>query len=121
MITNPTTIYLNIYSYLSTIFKIGFLTDYEIEGAQKVRKLQQDLYWSGTSKFKTSSREGMIRNYLLNTEHSVRANHIYGLDRPILQGGTKHIRKPAEMLPRVTLPTYIFLHHKNIKLYIYIY
>ena len=39
MITNPTNVSLNAYSYLSTVKQHSdFFTDSEIEGAQKVRK-----------------------------------------------------------------------------------
>ena len=62
MITNPTNVYLNAYYYLSMVKKTEFFTNSEIEGAQKVRKLQQHLYWPGTSNFKTYLQEGMIRN-----------------------------------------------------------
>ena len=61
----------------------------KIEGAQKVQKLQQHLYWPGMSKFETYLREGMIRNCLINPEHPVRADHIYGPAIPLLQGGMK--------------------------------
>ena len=59
----------------------------------------------------------MIRNCLLNTEYSVRADHIYGLVRPILQGVMKHRINPDKRVKRVLPPTYILLHHKNIELY----
>ena len=45
----------------------------------------------------------MIQNYPLNTEDSIKDSNIYGPDRPILQGGMKICRKPAERVPRVPL------------------
>ena len=49
-----------------------------------------------TSNFKIYLWKGMIRNWPLNTEDYVRANHIYGTARPLLQGGMKLRRNPAE-------------------------
>ena len=58
MINDPTSFSLNAYSYLSMVKENSyFLTDSEIEGAQKVRKLQQHLYWSAMSDFNTYLRE----------------------------------------------------------------
>ena len=74
--------------------------------------------WPGTLKFKTYLREGMIRNWRLHPEYSVRADHIYGPAISIIQWGIKHHRKPAKRLPRVSPPTDISLHHKNIELYV---
>ena len=59
----------------------------------------------------------MISNFPLNPEDSIRSDHIYGLDRPLLQVGMKCCIKPTRRVPRVTLLTDILLHHKNIKLY----
>ena len=63
----------------------------------------------------------MIRNCPLNAEDTVRANHIYGPARPLLQVGMKFHRNPSRNVPRIPLPTDISLHHRNIKLYIYFY
>ena len=54
MITIPTNASLDAYSYLYNIKQdSNFFTDSEIEGAQKVQKLQKHLYWPVTSDFKT--------------------------------------------------------------------
>ena len=97
--------------------KSEFFTDSDIERAQKVRKLQQHIYWQGTSKFKNSLQEGMICNCPLNPEYPFIANHIYGPARPLLQGGMKRRRNPVDRVPRVPLWTDISLHHNNIKVY----
>ena len=44
MITDPTTFSINAYCYISTVKQNSIFTDYEIEGAQKVQKLQQYIY-----------------------------------------------------------------------------
>ena len=63
MITNPTNVSVNVYSYISTVFKKSdFFTDSEVDGAWKVPNMQQHIYWSGTSNFKTYLREVIIRN-----------------------------------------------------------
>ena len=68
IITNTNNAFVNHYSYLSTVKQNSdFFTDSEVEGARKVRKLQQHIYWPGTSSFKTYLCEGMIRNLPLNT------------------------------------------------------
>ena len=59
----------------------------------------------------------MIHNFPINTEDSIRADHIYGPTIPLLQGVMKHHRNPDKRVPRVPLPTNILMHHKNIKLY----
>ena len=59
----------------------------------------------------------MIHTYLLNPEDSVKADHIYGPYRPLLQGGTKCCRNTDKKVPIILLPTDISLHHKNIELY----
>ena len=59
----------------------------------------------------------MIHNCLINTEDYIRVDHIYGPARPLLQGGMKLRRNPAERVPRFPLPTDIFLYHNNIELY----
>ena len=64
-------------------------------------------------------REGMIRNFPLNPEDSVRANHIYGPFRLLLQGGMNRLGNLSKRAPRVTLPTDISLHHKYIELYLF--
>ena len=56
MITNPNNDFLNAYYYLSMVKNMDFFTDSEIEGVQKVRKLQQHLYCPGTSTSKTCFR-----------------------------------------------------------------
>ena len=53
IITNSTNVSLNADSYLSMVKQNSDFTDYEIEGAQKVQKLQQHLYWPGMSEFNT--------------------------------------------------------------------
>ena len=63
----------------------------------------------------------MIHNYSITTKYSVRADHIYGTARPLLQGGIKHHSNTAIKVPIVTLTEYISLHHKYIELYIYFY
>ena len=45
---------------------------------------------------------------------------MYVLDRQLLQGGMKFNRKPYKRVPRVPMPTYISLHHKNIELNFYL-
>ena len=54
---------------------------------------------------------------LLTSENSIRADHIYVPNIPLLQGGMKHHRNPDKRVPRVPLLTDILMHHKNIKLY----
>ena len=115
MITNPTNISVNAYYYLSTVEENSdFFTGFEVEGARKVRKLQQHIYLPGTSKFKTYLRKGMIHNCPINPEDSGRADHIYGPYIPLLHGGMKYRRKLVKKLPIIPLPTDISLHHKNI-------
>ena len=119
MITNPNNVSLNAYSYLSTVKQnSGFGIDSEFEGVQKVRNLQQHLYWPGMSNFNTYLQEGIIGNCLLNPEDSVRSDHVYGLARPLLQGGMKRRRNPSKMVSRVPLPIDILLNHKSIQLYL---
>ena len=60
----------------------------------------------------------MIRNCLINPEYSVISNHIHGPAGPIIQGGMKRHTNPDKRVTRVSLPTDIFLHNKNIKLYL---
>ena len=118
MITDTTNVSLNAYYYLSMVKQnLELFTGSETEGAQKVLKLKQHLYCLGTSKFNTYLQEGMICNCPINTEHSARSDHIYGPSRPLLQGGVKRRRNPVNRVPRVPMPTEIYLHHKNIKLY----
>ena len=62
MITNPTNFILTPPLTYPPKNKLWFFTDSEVEGARKVRKLQQHIYWPGTSNFKTYPREGMICN-----------------------------------------------------------
>ena len=59
----------------------------------------------------------MIRNCPQYQEDSVRADHIYGPVRTLLQEGMKRRRNPYKRVPRVTLTINILLHHKNIELY----
>ena len=63
----------------------------------------------------------MINNCPLNPEDSVRADHIYGPARTLLQGGMKRRRNPSKKEPIIPLSIDISLHHKNIKKYIKIY
>ena len=49
----------------------------------------------------------MIRKCLINKEGSVRANHSYGPDIPLIQGGMKRRKNPYNRVTRVPLPTYI--------------
>ena len=63
----------------------------------------------------------MIRNFLLNPEDYVRSDHIYGPDRPLIQGGMKLYRNPVNIVPKVSLPKNISLHHNNIELYLNFY
>ena len=118
MINNHTNIYLNAYFLIYMVKQIRvFFTDSEVEGVQRVRKLQQHLYFPLTSNFKTFLREVMIRNFLLNPEDSVGSNHIYGPAIPLLQRGMKHRVNPFKMVPRVRLSACIFMMHSNIGLY----
>ena len=75
------------------------------------------MYWTGTSKFKIYLQEGTIHNCPLNPKDSVRSDYIYGPSRTIFQGGMKRRRNQSKRVPRVSLSTYILLHHKNIELY----
>ena len=54
---------------------------------------------------------------MLDPEDSVISDHIYGPDRPLLQGGMKRRRNKDQKFLRIYLPTDILLHHKNIKIY----
>ena len=55
-------------------------------------------------------------NFPLTTEDSVRADHIYGIAIPLIQGGMKCYRDPAVKVPKNPLPADISLHHKDIEL-----
>ena len=57
-----------------------------------------------------------MRNFPLTTENSVRADHIYGIAIPLIQGGMKCYRDPAVKVPKNTLTADISLHHKDIEL-----
>ena len=57
-----------------------------------------------------------MRNFPLTTENSVRADHIYGIAIPLIQGGMKCYRDPAVKVPKNPLPADISLHHKDIEL-----
>ena len=119
MITNPNNASVNVYSYLSALKQNFIFTNSEVEGAWKVRKLQQHIYWLGKSNFKTYIHEGMVINCPLNPEYSVRADHIYGPARPLLKIGMEHRRNSSGKVPIVPLPMDILLHHKNIKPSVY--
>ena len=70
------------------------------------------------SKFKTYLREEMIRYCQLNPEDYARDNHIYVPSGPLLQRDIKRRKNIVKRVPRVPLPTDIFLYHKNIELYL---
>ena len=63
----------------------------------------------------------MIRNCLINIQDYVRADYIYGPAISLLKVGTKCHITPAKRVPRITLTTETFLHHKKIELYFYFY
>ena len=63
----------------------------------------------------------MINNFPLTTKDSVRADHIYGPARPLLQGGMKCHRNPYVKVSIIPIPEDISLHHKYIELYIYLF
>ena len=69
------------------------------------------------SNFKTYLHKGIIRNCPIYPEDSFRADHIYGLAIPLLQGDMKCRRNPNKTVTRVPLPIGISIHHKNVKLY----
>ena len=77
--------HVNSYSFLSTVKdKNESFSTSEIQGADKVRKVQQEIGWPSTSHFKDVVSKPLLCNYEVTVGDISRAEVIYGSLTPIL-------------------------------------
>ena len=118
MITNTSIVSVNSFYYLSTVKRNSNFYWFRSWRSAESSEIAETSLLARNIKFKAYICEGMIRNWPLNTEYSVRNDHIYGLVRPLLQRYMKRHKNRAENVLRISLSTGISLNHKKIELYL---
>ena len=95
-----------------------FYTKREIKGAEKARALQAQIGWPGTSAFKNIISSNLIRNSGITVDDVSRAEHIYGIPAPLLQGKMTRTKPISNKIQRIPLPPPIQQQHSSLDLFI---
>jgi hypothetical protein len=107
------------YSMLQTVAdNKDFFSANEIQGADRARKIQQQIGWPSTSHFKSIVSKQLLLNCNITIDDINRAELIYGPPTPILQGKMTRQKPQSVKIERIPLPLPISKHHKNLQLYV---
>ena len=90
----------------------------EIQGADRARALQAALGWPSTSTFLRIINNNLIHNSTVTIDDIKRAEHIYGVAVPLLQGQMVRTTPPSVKIQSTPIPTIIINQHPTLQLYL---
>ena len=94
----------------------AFYTQREIKGAENARLLQEALGWPSDDYYKYIIKNNLITNTEVTLDDILRAEHIYGPAKPLLQGAMTRLKPANNKIEKVPLPLPVFAQHKLVSL-----